>query len=101
MFYVVTQFVMSRQNFSVFNSSLCRDLICYVATRLLCFMLSYLSRPRKVCRDFVSIFSALKYVTTRFSFVATKVVQQVGISCCDSYFLVAIETSSFFMFSVS
>ena len=39
MFAVATQFVMSRHDFSVFNLSLCCDLVCYVVARLLFLML--------------------------------------------------------------
>ena len=35
MFAVATQFVMSRHDFSVFNLSLCCDLVFYVATKLI------------------------------------------------------------------
>ena len=41
-FDVTIQFVMSRQDFSVFSLSLCRDLVCYVATRLLFLVLESL-----------------------------------------------------------
>ena len=91
MFAVVTQFVMSLQDFSIFSLSLCRDLDCYVVTRLLFFVLESLSQYRKVCRDLVylcsadlrvmtlgslsrhrNISSTLKYVATLDSFVATR-----------------------------
>ena len=50
-------------------------------------------------KKFVS--SASKYVTTWVSFIPTKAVQQVSISCCNPDFLIATETSSFSVFSIS
>ena len=44
-------------------------------------------------QEFVS--SASKYVTTLVSFLSTKAIQQVNISCRDPDFLAATETSSF------
>ena len=64
MFAVATQFVMSRQDFSVFNLSLYRDPVCYVVTRLLFLVLESLSRHRKVCRDLVYLCSANRCVAT-------------------------------------
>ena len=84
MFAVATQFVMSRQDFSVFSLSLCRDLVCYVATRLLFPVLESLSRPclsvfsLYLCHDLKipvatsKHFFILKYVATLDSFVATR-----------------------------
>ena len=42
----------------------CRDLVCYVVTKLLCIVLKPLSRPIKVCRDLVSLCSTYFCVAT-------------------------------------
>ena len=64
MFAIATQFIMSRHDFSVFSLSLCRDPVCYVAAKLLFFVLESLSRHGKVCHDLVYLCSAYLYVTT-------------------------------------
>ena len=83
-FYVTTRLFL-------FSSSLCRNPVCYVATRPLLLVLESLSRHRKVCRGLVyqcsaylcvatlrslsqhrNISSALKYVATLHSFIVTK-----------------------------
>ena len=90
MFSVTTKFYVATRLF-VFSSSLCRDPVCYVATRPLLLMLESLSRHRKVYRDLVyhcsaylcvmtlrsllqhrNISSALKYVATLHSFIVTR-----------------------------
>ena len=64
------QVFMSRQEFSVFSLSLCRNPVCYVATKLFLFVLQSLSQHKKVCRDLVSLlqpeilsFSVTTYIT--------------------------------------
>ena len=61
---VATQFLCRDRTFSVFSLSLCRDLVCYVATRPLFLVLESLSRHRKVYHDLVYQCSAYLCVAT-------------------------------------
>ena len=97
----------------------CHDLVCYVATTLLCFVLKSLSRHIKVCHDLVSLclayfyvatlrsmsrhilISPLKYIATLSSFVATRSVQQRSVICRDIDFLVVTELLLSVLSSVS
>ena len=63
-FAVATQFSCRDKTLLCSAYSFCRDQVCYVATELLCIVLKPLSRPRKVCRDLVSLCSAYFCVAT-------------------------------------
>ena len=81
MFSIATQFIMSLQDFSIFNLSLCHDPICYVATRLLFLVLESLSRHRQVCRDLVYLCSADLNVTTSRSLSQLELICQYSDLC--------------------
>ena len=63
-FAVATQFSCRNKIFLCSAYSLCSNPFCYVATELICIVLIPLSRPRKVLRDHVSLYSAYLCVAT-------------------------------------
>ena len=63
-FSIATQFSCRDKTLLFSAYSFCRNLVCYVATALLCIVLKYLSRHIKVCHDLVSLCSAYLCVET-------------------------------------
>ena len=63
-FAIATQFSCRYKTLLCSAYSFCRDPICYVVIELFCIVLNSLLRPRKVCRDLVSLCSSYFYVAT-------------------------------------
>ena len=68
------------RTFSIFNLSMCRDLVCFIATRLLFLALESLSRHRKVFRDLFYLCSADLCVATLRSPSRHR---NIGFFCCN------------------
>ena len=85
--------LLPRPDFSLFILSLCRDLVYYVATRLLFLVLESLSRHRKVCRDLVYLCSAYLYVATLRSYRDIETSLQLEV-CCNIGFVYYDQASS-------
>ena len=92
-FDVATQFSCRSKTLLCLAYSFCRDLVCYVATALLCIVLKSLSRHIKVCRNLVSLYLAYFCVVTLRSIHNINLSPQLEV-CCNVEFLCCDQANS-------